>query len=489
MSRRPLCLAALLFVCWIVIMKAAGMYPKISLPPSLEGNVIRVRGEVYRQEKKNSNLIYLKNNSILSETNSKFYESNILVYTKAETDYKIGNIVKVTGICKAPESASNPGQFDMAAWYQSEGIDMFLMKAQVELEDPGENYVRQKITEVRNRPVQSFYGIAQEKDASVMSAMLLGEKNGLDESVKELYQISGISHILSISGLHISMLGMALFKGVRKIGVPFVWAVLICAVVMGLYSVMTGFGVSTLRSFLMFLVYLGAQLTGRTYDLKNALALAVIVTLLQNPLWLFQGGFQLSFLAVAGLAFLYPAIKKKFRIKNKIIDSFLVSLSVQLIIFPCILYHFFEFPVAGIFLNLLIIPFSTALLLNGLIGCVAGVFFIPAGILCFSPCHYILLLYEKLCQLSIQIPGTLQIWGRPEVVSILCYYGSLLLFYWLLMRKKSSYRWLIMAGFLMVPVTLGLGFHRTKGMELTFLDVGQGDCIFPHHRKRCDVFV
>lgn len=130
MGRRPLCLVALLFVLWMLCTQklfwekgfgvagteGTGGYQAIPLPDICPGQVIRVRGEIYRQEKKNTNQIYLKNNSILSGTNQGSYDSNIIIFSEKEESYQIGNILEVTGVWKEPEAASNPGQFDMKKW-------------------------------------------------------------------------------------------------------------------------------------------------------------------------------------------------------------------------------------------------------------------------------------------------------------------------------------------------------------------------------------
>ena len=102
MGRRPLCLAALLFVFWILCTQVGNLEEKgggleARLTESGESRRIRVRGEVYRQEKKKTNQIYLKNNSILSKGNQESFDSNIIIFLKEEISLKIGNIVEVTG--------------------------------------------------------------------------------------------------------------------------------------------------------------------------------------------------------------------------------------------------------------------------------------------------------------------------------------------------------------------------------------------------------
>ena len=479
MSKRPLCLAALLLIFGIVIMNMAGRYEPISLPESILDQTIQIRGQVYRQEmKKKNNLIYLKKTSIISRTESS-YHSNIIVYTTENTTYEIGDAVSAIGICTQPEKPGNPGQFDMQRYYQMQNIGMILQKSRVTLAAAGrQNWYRRGITQVRERLKTSFDRIAEPEEAGLLSAMVLGERSGLEEEIKELYQLSGISHILAISGLHISMLGIVLFGRLRKVGLSFLVASGITGAIMFSYCFMTGFGVSTMRAFLMFLVYLGAQVLGRTYDLQSALSLAVIVILTDNPRWLFQGSFQLSALAVGGLAVIYPILKRQSAYKNKVLDSFLISAAVQLAILPCILFHFYEFPATGIFLNLLILPFSTILLLCGLLSGIVGTVTLAGGVLLFAPCHYILLLYRWLCEWSLQIPGALQIWGRPAGWNICFYYIIVAGVLFLLQKDSKTIRkWGICAA----ALSLGIGslkFPKAAGLELTFLDVGQGDSIF-----------
>ena len=103
MGRRPLCLAALLFVLWIAgifVTGRAGWRRETPLPDHDAGQSVRIRGQIYRQERKNTNQIYLKNNSILSGTNQESYDFNILIFTDKDISYQIGNILEVTGICQ-----------------------------------------------------------------------------------------------------------------------------------------------------------------------------------------------------------------------------------------------------------------------------------------------------------------------------------------------------------------------------------------------------
>lgn len=130
------------------------------------------------------------------------------------------------------------------------------------------------------------------RDDGVLSAMLLGEKGDLDAEIKSLYQRAGIAHVLAISGLHISLLGMGLYRLLRKrLHTRYVTAALATTVFLISYAVLSGNGVSTQRAVGMCLIYLFADVTGYAYDMLNALGIVVLVLLWENP-------FLLSYSAV-----------------------------------------------------------------------------------------------------------------------------------------------------------------------------------------------
>ena len=128
-----------------------------------------------------------------------------------------------------------------------------------------------------------------------MATMVIGDKTLLDEETKRLYQTAGLSHIMAISGLHISVIGMTLYHFLRKRGLPFGVSGLCAGVLLYGYGTMVGMGVSVQRAVGMFVLLLLAQTIGRSYDSLNALGLMALVLLWKNPYLLWDAGFQFSF--------------------------------------------------------------------------------------------------------------------------------------------------------------------------------------------------
>ena len=133
--------------------------------------------------------------------------------------------------------------------------------------------------------------ILPEKEAGIVIAMVLGEKYLLDDEVRDLYQGSGISHILAISGLHISLVGAAIYIFLRKLRLGLIASTVLSLAVVYSYGVLTNFSVSTNRAVVMYSVMLFARIIGKTFDILSALSLSAFLILFQNPIELFQPGF------------------------------------------------------------------------------------------------------------------------------------------------------------------------------------------------------
>ena len=124
--------------------------------------------------------------------------------------------------------------------------------------------------------------------------MILGKKDELDDGLETLFSDNGIGHILAISGLHISLIGMALYKLIKRTGAGDILSMAVSVTIIGLYGIMTGNNVSTVRAVVMFFAMVYSNVAEKTYDIASASALAAIVSLLDAPLLLFNSGKNIS---------------------------------------------------------------------------------------------------------------------------------------------------------------------------------------------------
>lgn len=486
-------------------------------------------GTIYQiTPKSKTTAIYIKNIKISSIKNKKIKKENygitgLLIYTEQAENLKIKNQVKIKGDIQRFTKGTNPGQFNEYIYYKSLRIDYKVLAKNVSIVNNEYAYFANKLQEIRSILKQTYQKFLPEEDAGILCAMLLGDKSSLPQETKELYQKNGIAHILAISGLHISMIGLFLYKFLKKIYIPNEINIPCTILFLFSYAQMTGFSVSTNRATIMLTISLCAILLGRTYDFITAICLSGTIILLQNPYQLVNCGFLLSFGAVLGISVVYPIIKKcifpseeknrkvnktvesirivlfhwtkkelaehkKWRSGKKIIyklvDAFLISLSVNLITLPILLYFYYDFPIYSIFLNLLILPFVSLLIALAVLLAFIGMFseffamFFAGGI------HAIFVFYEKVCNLTISLPNSIITIGKPQIEQLVIYYGLIFLaiFVYNVIPKLTLPIMLICCLSIFVPTP-------SNNLSITVMDVGQGDGILLRNETGTTYFI
>lgn len=233
------------------------------------------------------------------------------------------------------------------------------------------------------------------------------------------------------TGLHISLLGMGLYRILRKCYIPAGASAAAAGTVLINYVAMVGWSASSKRACIMFLVWLGARVTGRTYDRLTALAAAAIIILFSDPLLLKEAAFQMSFLAILSLAVLEPVLCSVFRIRTGAGRALLGGAALQMGMLPCILYFYYQTQPWSILVNLAVVPLMTFIMGFGMAGGVLGIMWKTGGIFLGAPCHYMLTGIEKLCRIEQELPGAVLVFGRPGADQIVLYYllisGALLI--------------------------------------------------------------
>lgn len=507
--RRPLCCVCVAFVVTVFL------YLQLSPPPESvcdlpEGGRVTLLGEVTQKEYKQGTLVLQLKNvkewGADSDQNAK--RGQVICYIESEeemTEPKAGSVVAVEGKVSYFDAARNPGEFDARQYYRILGVEFGLYKAKIRTESSAYSVYRENLYRIRRHFEGVFDKALTAKDASIMKAVLLGNKSDLDSESRQLFQKSGIAHIFAISGLHITMLGMGLYQMLRKTWFPQPVCALLSICLMIAYGDMVGMSSSAYRAVFMFGMQLAAQILRRTYDMLTALALAAMLILLEQPLYLYHSGFQLSFGAILGVGCLSEVVQpvrrgKKRRFADKIVLSLCGSLSIFLIHFPIMLCTYYEFPVYSFLLNLVIIPAMSFLMAAGLLCLGAGS--LPAALglgmakLIGQICHILLSGFERLCVMSLKLPFANWIAGRPKDWKI--YVFGIVVLYLYAVHHYGKYRskdavceergisvglpFAVRMITVLAAVVL-LSDSPIDGVSVTFLDVGQGDCVWIESAK------
>ena len=420
---------------------------------------------------------------------------NILCYLgEGVPEPEIGSLVILKGTLKNFQQPTNPGQFNAPFYYQILRISFRLDRAEIQVISDKYYKISEGLYQLRRKAGSKMDALLPEQEASVMKTMLRGEKGILDEEIKGLYQRNGIAHILAISGLHISMIGMGFYQLLRKAGLKIKTSAILASIVIILYGMMTGFAVSAIRAIVMFLLQMLAQILGRTYDRITALAVAAVLVLVEQPLYLFHSGFQFSFLCVLGISLILPVLGNV-RKGRKLLEG----IAMMAVTLPVYLGVFYQIPVYSMFLNFIVLPMMSILMGAGIVMVLASFMWTGLGIPAAWLITGILMVYEKLALFTERLPNHYWTPGCPAKWQLAVYVAVLIVVAALgrtrrktvlyqkdcIHRRGKCEKWIstygIPVGICWGLILLGaviLAWHFRPELQVTVLDVGQGDCIF-----------
>ena len=448
-----------------------------------EGKYVKASGTLSGKEYKNGQYVYCLDHCTLAAQNKTILCNQILFYQKTD-HYSIGQLLNVEGIIKLWEKASNEGMFDADRFYRSRKIECRLSDAKVI--GASEKFCRlpEKLFQLRCRIAKVYSDYLCKDEAGIIATMALGDKSLLDKETRKLYQSAGISHILAISGLHISLIGMGLYRFLRKVRCSFGFSGIIAGTVIIGYGILSGFGTSAKRAVCMFILMLIAQWLGRSYDTLSALGFSAIIILWENPYLITYEGFLLSYAAVLGIAVIGRMLVKIEKPFFSLEEKFLISLSIQITTVPLCAYFYNEIPVWSMLINFFVLPLIGLLLFLALAGGILGMFFSAPARGIFEGCHWILSFYRKVCEMGARLPGAMLITGQPDICKLILYYSILSGVLWMMKRRKSR------RGFSVIAVVLLVFLlnQPLRGFEIDVLDVGQGDGIFLHSKSNVSFF-
>lgn len=415
---------------------------------------------------------------------------------------QIGAQVRVTGEIEAFPTARNPGEFDRRLYYRSRKMNYRMFADTCVVLGYGRGGMQgladraaEGLARLRVQTGRLLDAVADERESGIYRAVLLGDRSGMDAELQELYQKNGIAHLLAVSGLHLSLVSLAVYGGMRACGAGYGVSGLAGTCVLAAYAGLTGASPSVVRALLMACCGFAAAWLGRTPDMMSSWSLALLLLLWDSPYRLLQSGVQLSFGAIAGIGWLAPGLWSsgrqspaaeeepghacgRLRCARQAVG---VSVGIQLVTLPVLFYHFFQYPVYGIWLNFLIVPLMGGVVASGAAGVLLGYFCVPAGRFAMGSGYAILNWYELCCRAVQRLPGAVWTPGRPDGWKIGLYYGILVSAVWMRRKVRRGADGKLSLrpahGLLLVGAVLFLAFRPVRGLTVTFLDVGQGDGI------------
>lgn len=465
---------------------------------------VRVCGKITKSEEKSTGIYYYLENAYVSGKNNQISNVNIILYVKDEKIEGItGEMIDTYAKYDSYKSARNKGGFNERKYYYELGIAGRFIK-----ENDDETFIISKrdivitgLYRLKCHCINILDKITSAKYSGIYKGILLGDKSDIESDTRSLYKMAGISHLLAISGLHISLIGYFVYRTLRKIMGLYPSGILTFTIIL-CYGNMIGENISAKRAIIMFGVSLLAKLIGRTYDILSALTLAFIIIIYTNPLAIFNSGMLLSFGAILGIILLHTPLMRFIKINNKLISSFLASEMINTIIRPISAYFYYEISMYSSVINIIIIPFMGIIVVCGILGIIIGSVSVHLGSFVIWIGCRVLQFYDFVCRLFLKMPYATRIVGIPGNLRLVIYFGLLIIaviiLHIYLNRNDEIYnndnecnivncgeidtfkvRNIKRISVCMVLILLNviLLSNNVKGVRINMLDVGQGDSI------------
>jgi len=440
----------------------------------------------------------------------RIYPRSLREYDSLYNIIKPGSSCFIRGDFRNFSGKRNPGDFDFGFFYRNESYKGIINTDEIKVISRDSGFaasVENTILEIRNNIRKRIYRYFSLETAPVLSALIIGDKSGLNDEVKESFRKSGVTHVLAVSGLHVGfiilILGALLKRFSRWVYIPgLLTGVAVFAVISGLQA-------PVLRASVMAVTFLLARETGRSSNGYNNISIAALIILAVNPAELFKPGFQLSFAAAISIIYgnslakrIEEFISRKYSLKSvqervhpgalwlKILRSgifrytvsyLIITSAVLLFTLPLIAYYFGEVSLIALISNALVIPLISLLLADGITVLFFSVFssgaayiFAATGEMLHSLTLYII---SKLSVLENLILDLRQF----SLTGALIYSAHLIVLIYVISKGKMLFRFtavlLIVVSFMAWHMLSKNDLPEPGKLNIIAADVGQGDAV------------
>lgn len=319
---------------------------------------------------------------VLIKKTLKKSSGKILISMEADSSGKFvpgyGDILLIPAVYHALEPPYNPGEFDYKLFMENRQIyfQSYVKRNQFQvLKGFAGSPVISFALSLRRKLINKYDSYLPDQDAAALaSTLILGYRADLNKDVIEAYSNTGTMHVLSVSGMHVGIVFLVLsvlLRPMDKNKVLILVRILLIITAIWFYSLVSGFSSPVCRAALMISFMVIGKALKRNQNSYNLIAISAFFLLLYYPYYLFDVGFQLSYLAVCGLVYFHPQLYHSFYFKNKFADYIwsycALSIAAQLATFPLSLYYFHQFPLYFLLSNLLIVLPVTIIMYSGIL--------------------------------------------------------------------------------------------------------------------------
>ncbi|PKM41720.1 MAG: DNA internalization-related competence protein ComEC/Rec2 [Firmicutes bacterium HGW-Firmicutes-8] len=416
--------------------------------------------------------------------------------------YSYGDRLEISGIPMVPKEPGNPGEFNYREYLKAKGIQLIIKSRQgagVQKTGTGSiNPVVDVCLKIKVKLMAVIDATMSRQHAGLLAGILFGSGGRIDPGARNDFALTGVVHILSVSGYHMGLLVAFCVLCGNILQLNKTGRNILMVLVTSFYAVMTGASPPVVRALVMAWVLLLARHSGGEYDWPNSLSLAALVILLYDPRALFNPGFQLSFTATWGILYLAPLWRGLPKLAPAgllsavtiVSQALAITVSAQAAIFPITSYYFNYISLVSLPANLIIVPLISLVMILGGFAALGGLLWLPLGGTVNFSTGLILDLILRIARFLAGLPFAVVTVKQPSIVQIAAFYVITVISIeafrnpeiWLRLRRRWSLHrtkvvpliLAIVAAILWTSIVSPAGSGK---LEVTFLDIGQGDAV------------
>lgn len=426
---------------------------------------------------------------------------------KKEKIYSYGNKISFIAEFEEPSSQRNEGGFNYKEYLKTKGIygiaETKASKIKIEKENDS-NFILKFANIISNKIEEQANKLLGKEEAGLLLGILIGNKDNLDKDVAEAFRNSNLSHMLAVSGAHVSyiIMGITFAITIGKIGKR--KGKIATIILLLFFIIITKQTPSVTRACLMAIYVLLANLLHKKITIVSSISISLLFLIISNPYCILDTGFQLSYGGTIGIVLFYKPLKQfiimdkeekntKYlnKIKVKLQEMILITISANIIILPIIMFHYNTLSFTFVISNLLASPFMGILILLGFITIATSFIFYSLAKLLVLPLNFIINIFMQIAIFSSKLPFSKILVATPKLVCIIVYYCFIFLsLYYKRIKQKNKKRTIkkkillkiqkitikrVIVAILILTTISMLYKQIPQNLKIYFIDVGQGD--------------
>ena len=396
----------------------------------------------------------------------------LILYVKKSYPQKLkyGMWISLEGTYQEPQEATNYKGFNYKEYLKTKKIYGSIKANEISIiKENNVNIILKLCNNARNKIIKTAENILPQETSGLVTEILIGEKKNIEEEITESFSKASLSHILAISGTHISYIIVGISFLLTKSKISKKSAYITTIILLIIFMFITRFAPSVVRACIMGIIMLLSKVVYRKNDIINSIAISLIIILIYNPFSIRDIGLQLSYLGTLGIVFLNKPIStflSKY-INKKIAAMLAVTLAAEIMIFPIAVLNFNTISTMFLISNIVAVPLSGAIILYGYVNIFVGMISFKIGKSIAIILNELVKILIYVAKYTAKIPFSSITVTTPSIITVICYYIMIYSIY----NKKCVKK--VTAAVTIIVLVISFFNIIPKEMRIHFVDVGQ----------------